>query len=871
MTGSTIQQKPLKYGLLLVTALCLALAVLSAPPVMAAENGACDERAWIDMPGPEFLTQLASDYDDDLPVAVAISENYAVMVYVFGALNKQINIYFGSVSDGSVWFGQPYSMTIGENTTRPSVAINDHGHAVFAFESDNRFVYLACKVRGSGHGIGWGCQEPTYTEIYGRTPSIAITNDDRVVTVHEGLYTEYLYYQIGRFDPERSAIHWSSEKGHHYDHGSYPYVAVDLKDGVSLVEAHHGSTNIFKPHALYMKTGRLASKADEISWSGSHEYEGSGQTPTVAISNGAVVELHQSTRDYQTYYRYGHWNHDKVKWQGGTGAHLWSKGNAEGPSLAASSDGKLLMGFASFTDHGDSFTHEFYANVGRFGYGPVCTLPTVTTDPVSHVSATGAVSGGQVTSPGLSPVTARGVCWSTSQIPTINDSHTSDGKGAGSFTSHLSGLPPNTAYYLRAYATNADGTGYGGPVFFMTGQGTPTATTFAPWFVTSDGAEISGAVLKEGSAPVTDRGLCWSTSANPTTADGHMSAGSGLGGFQEFVSGLEAGTTYYLRAYGSNEYGTSYGANVSFVTADPSLATVYTADPQDITASSATLGGEVTGQGSGPVTERGVVWDTAPRPNLNNQRAPMGSGSGAFSGNLTGFASENTYYLRAYAINDTGTSFGQEKIFTASSDALPRVITTAPYGETASSALSGGYVTNSGQTAVTARGVCWSTAPNPDLSGPHSEDGDGAGAFHSAITDLSQDAGYYVRAYATNSAGTSYGAQYFFHSAHPAAPTVRTLGYSGLGNDSVTMSGEVVMEGGGPVTARGVCWSTSPHPKVTDNVVNAGSGVGEFSATISGLQAEKVYYARAFATNEYGAAYGHIVRFRTSFCEYPCR
>ncbi|KMY69177.1 hypothetical protein AAU61_06640 [Desulfocarbo indianensis] len=717
-------------------------------------------------------------------------------------------------------------------------------------------------MTGSGDAASLECGSCKEQLYAGFEPSVAINNKGWVVfTFEDGDGHHDLQHLVGKFVAPDKSVRWYYAST--YGSGIYSTVAMS---GDSVVEVHHDKSNY--TDKLYYQVGHLNESDGSLVWGESHIYETDGVFPKVALDGKVVVAMHRGAE--LCYYRYGIVTDDNtIEWQGGTGGHPWSsgKGNDLFPCVAAS-HGRVLMDVFRVTYTPPKL---LYGGLGYLGYDLNCPWPRVQTESISHISTTGAVSGGKVITPGSSPVTARGVCWSTSQIPTINDSHTSDGKGAGSFTSHLSGLPPNTAYYLRAYATNADGAGYGEPVFFMTGQGTPTAATFAPLFVTAGEAVGSGAVVKEGSAPVTDRGLCWSTSANPTTADGHVSAGSGLGGFQEFFDGLQANTTYYLRAYGSNEYGTGYGANVSFVTANPSPATVYTADPLGVTANSATLGGEVTGQGSGPVTERGVVWDTNPKPNLNNQRAEMGSGTGAFSGNLTGFASENTYYLRAYAINDTGTSFGQEKIFTTSSGAPPRVITTAPYGETDTSALCGGYVTYGGHSAVTARGVCWSTAPKPDLSGPHSEDGDGTGEFHSAITGLTRDLGYYVRAYATNSAGTSYGEEYFFHSAHPAVPTVQTLDLSDLGDDGVTVSGEVVTPGGGPVTARGVCWSTSPHPKVTDNVVNAGSGLGEFSATISGLQAEKVYYARAFAANEYGAAYGHIVHFRTTFCKYNCR
>ena len=88
-------------------------------------------------------------------------------------------------------------------------------------------------------------------------------------------------------------------------------------------------------------------------------------------------------------------------------------------------------------------------------------VPMVTTTSLSAITSSSASSGGDVTSDGGDPVTARGVCWSTSADPTISDDTTTDGTGTGSFTSSITGLSPATTYHVRAYATNTAGTGYG--------------------------------------------------------------------------------------------------------------------------------------------------------------------------------------------------------------------------------------------------------------------------------------------------------------------------------------------------------------------------------------------------------------------------
>ena len=96
------------------------------------------------------------------------------------------------------------------------------------------------------------------------------------------------------------------------------------------------------------------------------------------------------------------------------------------------------------------------------------SIPILSTTEITEITQTTATSGGNITDEGGATVTARGVCWSTSQNPTISDSKTEDGTGTGNFTSSISGLEPNTTYYVRAYATNSEGTGYGSELSFTT-------------------------------------------------------------------------------------------------------------------------------------------------------------------------------------------------------------------------------------------------------------------------------------------------------------------------------------------------------------------------------------------------------------------
>jgi uncharacterized protein (TIGR02145 family) len=202
---------------------------------------------------------------------------------------------------------------------------------------------------------------------------------------------------------------------------------------------------------------------------------------------------------------------------------------------------------------------------------PDIILPGVITSEATNMTQTTAVSGGNVTSDGGGTVTARGVCWSTTANPTITGSHTSDGTGTGVFVSSITGLTVNTLYYVRAYATNEAGTSYGNQITFNTlaNPVLPTVTTEAITDIASTTATSGGNVISDGGADVTVRGICWSTSSNPTIGDSYTTDGTGIGSFISYLTGLGENTTYYVRAYATNSVGTAYGNEVSFTTLPP--------------------------------------------------------------------------------------------------------------------------------------------------------------------------------------------------------------------------------------------------------------------------------------------------------------
>lgn len=209
-------------------------------------------------------------------------------------------------------------------------------------------------------------------------------------------------------------------------------------------------------------------------------------------------------------------------------------------------------------------TLTFCYNAPQWG----ACLPQVTTLPVTNITGYTAASGVNITATGGNAVTTAGICWSTNPNPTLNDSVNPNGSVSGTTNLNLTNLSPGTTYYIRAFATNIAGTTYGNQLTFTTGI-LATVSTQSASNITFNSAIVGGNVTSIGGSPVTSRGVCWSTTQNPTLANNSLIIGSGLGAFNDTITGLTGNTTYYVRAFATNSNGTAYGNQMSLTTLIP--------------------------------------------------------------------------------------------------------------------------------------------------------------------------------------------------------------------------------------------------------------------------------------------------------------
>ncbi|HEY4789229.1 MAG TPA: pectinesterase family protein [Bacteroidales bacterium] len=224
-----------------------------------------------------------------------------------------------------------------------------------------------------------------------------------------------------------------------------------------------------------------------------------------------------------------------------------------------------------------------------------------------------------------------------------------------------------------------------------------------------------------------------------------------------------------------------YGS-VTGVTADP--PTVATTAMSNISTTYAASGGTVSSDGGAAVTERGVVWNTSGAPTIADNILANGTGSGSFVCILKGLTANTTYYVRAYATNSAGTSYGSQVSFT-SLDAIypPTVTTTAVSSIMVKTATSGGNVTAWGGDTITTRGICWSTVNPPTISDNTAANGSGLGSYTAGLVGLTQTTTYYVRAYATSKlGGTGYGNVVTFTTQAPAPDVTKTVAKDGSGD-----------------------------------------------------------------------------------------
>ena len=512
--------------------------------------------------------------------------------------------------------------------------------------------------------------------------------------------------------------------------------------------------------------------------------------------------------------------------------------------------------------------------------------PTIVTGDTSNVQSSSVIITGTVT-PNSAPIQISGHIWSsTNRLP---DVVSYEGKAfvngllpQNKIISNLTNLLPGKTYYIRGYAVSGTETVYGNVINFLTaGNNLAQVNTGVVTNITLISADIDAQVTSIGSTPVTQHGFVWSKiNQNPTTADSVLALGTlaAPGSYNSSLSNLSPATLYYARAYVTNTAGTSYGNVVSFTTLYNTSASVTTDTIIAVSTNSATAKGNITSIGSSTVTQYGHVWSSVNNiPTVNDSKTQLGAANAPinFNSSLTGLTAGTIYYVRAYAINNGGISYGAVITFTSAAVAnnLAVVSTGNVSSVTPNSSSVAGSITDIGSSAVTQYGHVWSSVNNvPTVNDSKTQLG-AANApinFNSSLTGLTASTIYYVRAYAINNAGISYGAVITFTSSNVSnnLPVVGITYVDNVGSINANSGGSISSFGGSPVTQYGhVYSSTNNLPTVNDNKTQLGAAnfiPTIFTSYIIGLVPITTYYIRAYATNSTGTAYSsNVLTFTT--------
>ena len=401
-------------------------------------------------------------------------------------------------------------------------------------------------------------------------------------------------------------------------------------------------------------------------------------------------------------------------------------------------------------------------------WGSSVQFASIITTAISGIGATTAISGGNV-SDGGAPVTARGVCWGTTASPTIEGSKTTDGIGSGAFTSNITGLLMATTYHVRAYATNTKGTAYGDELSFITpvwlcGTSAITVNHSASGGVAPVDKSVSYAIVTNIPGE-TDK--CWitknlgATNQATSVSDASEEAAGWYWQFNKPQGYKHDGSTRtpnstWISSINENsdwlpandpctlELGSGWRLPTSteWTNVDATGGWTIWNGPYN-SGLKLHAAGDLEVAGNGFLNDRGTYgfyWTSKQIDADWGFYMSFGSASSVVSDYI------KTYGFTVRCLTGTGTSM-----------TTPTVTTASVTGITTTTASSGGNVESDGGTSVSARGVCWSTTPNPTITDTKTTDGSGTGTFSSSITGLTASTTYHVRAYATNSSGTAYG------------------------------------------------------------------------------------------------------------------
>ena len=392
----------------------------------------------------------------------------------------------------------------------------------------------------------------------------------------------------------------------------------------------------------------------------------------------------------------------------------------------------------------------------------------------------------------------------------------------------------------------------------------PSLSTTPASNITTTSATSGGIIADDGGATIISNGVCWGKTENPTIEGSKTNESVGTGQFVSNLTGLDAGTTYHVRAYATNPVGTSYGADMTFLTLGQAPSGL-TQPPSNVTAVTATLNATVNPNDLsttvtfeyGLTTSYGSTAAASPSPVTGNTMVNV-------MAEISGLLPATIYHYRVKTVNSIGTTYSEDKTFTTAG--IPPAATTsaATSKSTTGATLNGTVNANNTSTTVTFEYGTTTSYGQTVTASPSSVEGMTNTDVSASITGLTAGTSYHFRVKAVNSVGTTYGSDMTF-TTEGLAPTATTLDATNKTSTGATLNASVnanmasttVTFEYGTTTSYGQTVTASQSP-VT------GSSNTNVSANISGLSAGTTYHFRVKAVNSVGTTYGSDMTFTTA-------
>ena len=479
------------------------------------------------------------------------------------------------------------------------------------------------------------------------------------------------------------------------------------------------------------------------------------------------------------------------------------------------------------------------------------TIPVLTTNEVTQITTLSAISGGVITNDGGATIISKGICWGILDDPTTEDNSTSENGASNTFTSNISGLSPKTKYYVRSYATNSAGTGYGESESFTTIGDIPASTAGDAINIAVDSAVLKGIV--NPNLLSTTVSFEWGTTAdygNTITVSQSPVTGSNSVNVSAKLTGLTPKTLYHYRIKAENSLGIIYSNDKTFTTLGD-LPAVTSKDVSNLQVNTVTLNGTVNPNYLS--TTASFEWGTT--TSYGNTTIDQNSGSGNTAANvstdLTGLNPGTTYHYRIRARNSLGDTYSSDNTFKTLGD-KPSV-TSKETSNLQINAVTLNVTVNPNylSTIVTFE---WGTTTSYGNTTTDQNLGSGntAANVSADLTGLNPGTIYHYRINATNELGTTLSNDMTFRTLGDV-PSALIESAGNIQYNTATISGQInpnylsttVEIEYGTTTSYGNTISIAQGPFTGKNTIN-------MSPDLSGLSQGTLYHIKIKATNELG-------------------